>query len=128
MNNNGLAHFSISNNGSLAFIPGNINNSVSILALVNSNGVSKPLSIPASQSPQLSPDGKQVLFERTQGLANLWIYEFERNILRRIADKEYETFGVSGHLMGKGLYSIQIYRAVLHVPYAGRWRMVLDQQ
>jgi eukaryotic-like serine/threonine-protein kinase len=92
MENSGLAHFSISNNGILAYIPGKINTSDNILAFVDFKGIPTSLNISASRSPQISPDGTQILFTRSEELSNLWVYEMERALLRRFTEKDYETF------------------------------------
>jgi Tol biopolymer transport system component len=92
MENNGLAHFSISRNGSLAYIPGNINSSNNLLAFVDFKGITQSLNIPATRSPQISPNGKQILFTRSLGISSLMIYELDRDLLRKFTETEYETF------------------------------------
>lgn len=92
MQNTGLAHFSISENGTLAYIPGSINASNNMLALVDFKGITQSLNIQATRSPQFSSDGKQILFTRSEEVSNLWVYETERNLLRRFSEKEFETY------------------------------------
>jgi Tol biopolymer transport system component len=93
MNNLGLAHFSISDNGSLIYVPGNFVDQKYILTLVDHKGNSKSLNIEGKQSPRFSFDGKKILNTRlTQGLTQLWIYDMERDIPRRFTEKEFETW------------------------------------
>jgi Tol biopolymer transport system component len=89
MSNNGHAHFSISDEGSLVYIPGSIIESENMLVLVDHNGVSESLNIQANQSPQFSSDGKHILYV---SLAKAWIYGLERGSVRLFTDKEYETY------------------------------------
>ena len=85
-------NFSISDNGSLAYVSGDIKEPETMLVLVDQNGKSESLNVPAGQSPRFSPDGRQILYEWNQGLANIWLYELERGTKRRFTEKEYETF------------------------------------
>ena len=76
----GAAHFSISNTGSLAFIPGPVSTSSaqSDLALIDRNGSLQPLKLPSGpyEYPRMSPDGKRVAFSSDEGKeASVWIYD-----------------------------------------------------
>lgn len=92
MNNLGLAHFSISEDGSLVYIPGNFINQKYTLILVDRNGGTESLNLQANRSIRFSPDGKQILFTSTGELSKLWIYGLERGNIRRFTEKEYETW------------------------------------
>jgi WD40 repeat protein len=76
----GVADFSVSNTGTLAFIPGpaSISSAQSDLALVDRNGTPPPLKLPpgAYEYARLSPDGKQIAFGSDDGKkAIVWIYD-----------------------------------------------------
>jgi serine/threonine-protein kinase len=90
----GTAHYSLSNEGSLAFVPGEYIESTNSLVLVDHEGLTEPLDLQATsyQSPRFSPDGDQVLVSMIQDNANLWIYGLSRGTSRRFTDKEYNSF------------------------------------
>jgi serine/threonine-protein kinase len=76
----GIAHFSVSRTGSLAFVPGPVSTSsaLSDLALVDRNGAVHPLKLPPGpyEYPRLSPDGKRIAVGSDDGKdAIVWIYD-----------------------------------------------------
>jgi serine/threonine-protein kinase len=76
----GTAHFSVSNTGSLVFVPGpaSTSSALSDLALVDRNGTVQPLKLPpgAYEYPRLSPDGKRIAVGSDDGKdAIVWIYD-----------------------------------------------------
>ena len=76
----GTAHFSVSNTGSLVFVPGptSISSEQLDLALIDRNGTSKPLMLSpgAYEYPRLSPDGKRIAFGSDDGKnAIVWVYD-----------------------------------------------------
>jgi len=90
----GVAHFSVSDTGSLIFIPGPVaSTSVArgALALIDRNGDAEPLKLPAGtyESPRVSPDGRHVAYATDDGKdAIVWIYELSgTSVPRRL------TFG-----------------------------------
>jgi len=91
MDNGGLAHFSISDDGSLIYLPGNINESDNKLILVDHNGDFESLNIQVGQSPRFSPDGNEILYTRSQERSNVWIYGLERGTQRLFTDKNTEA-------------------------------------
>ncbi len=79
-NPTGAAQFSVSNTGSLIYIPGPATTAATeqVLALVDSKGVVEPLKVrPAPyEFPRLSTDGSRVAVGTDDGKdANVWIYE-----------------------------------------------------
>jgi Tol biopolymer transport system component len=89
----GTAHFSVSNSGSLIYIPGPSLTSgrQSNLALLDRKGSVTLLKLPPGpyDSPRISPDGKRVAFGTDDGKeASVWIYELSgASAMRRL------TFG-----------------------------------
>ncbi len=78
--NTGTSQFSVSDNGSLIYVPGPAGTPTNQLhiALVDRNGKVEPLKTPPGPYayPRISPDGKQVAFESDDGKqASIWIYE-----------------------------------------------------
>jgi Tol biopolymer transport system component len=88
-------HFSISGNGSLAFIPENIPDKSELKVVsVDLKGKSESLNFPAGNyyGPRFSPDGKNILITRVQEQSSLWIYGLERGTINRFSDNELSAF------------------------------------
>jgi Tol biopolymer transport system component len=92
MSNWGLTHFSLSNTGSLVYIPGTIMQSNNHIVLVDPEGESESLNFYGGQSPRFSPDGKQFLITSLRGESGLWIYGLERGTSRRFTEIENKTY------------------------------------
>ena len=94
MDNYSRAHYSISEGGSLIYIPGDIVEPDDRIMLVDTSGESKILDLPLGkyQSPRFSPDGEQLLIGYTLEKSNCWIYELDRGTFRRFTEKDYEAF------------------------------------
>ena len=73
------ANFSISDTGSLAYVPGGGRvSSDRTLALVGRDGTVEPLTVPPAPylSPRLSPDGEKVVVQTAEEDGNvLWLYD-----------------------------------------------------
>ena len=92
MGDGGLAHFSISDDGSLIYLPGNIYESDDKLILVDHNGDFESLNIQGGQSPRFSPDGNEILYCAGQEIAKVWIYGLERGTQRLFTDKDNQAY------------------------------------
>jgi serine/threonine-protein kinase len=71
------AHFAFSKSGSLVYVPGPLSNGQNLLLFDRKGGV-QPLGLPAGryQFPRVSPDGKRIAFEASDGKqVNVSIYE-----------------------------------------------------
>ena len=86
----GAAYFSVSETGSLVYVPGPISFSATQrdLALLDRNGNAEPLRLPAGSyvTPRISPDGKWVAFgiDNTKETA-VWVYELSgRTSMRKL--------------------------------------------
>jgi serine/threonine protein kinase/Tol biopolymer transport system component len=76
----GAAQFSISDNGTLAYIPGplSVSSALMSLAWLDRKGVVEPLKLlPGSyRDPRISPDGKRLAFGTDDGReATVWVYD-----------------------------------------------------
>jgi len=85
----GTSQFSISENGSLVYVPGRAGGvDKSTLALVDRNGNAKPLGLPALlySHPRISPDGKHLAFSTNDGKEDsVWIYDLDgKTAMRRL--------------------------------------------
>jgi serine/threonine protein kinase/Tol biopolymer transport system component len=80
---NGVAQFSISANGLLAYVPGGLQESESRLVWVTRNGMEQPLAAPvrAYSGPRLSPDGTRVAVSAG---GHIWLYDLARETLTRL--------------------------------------------
>jgi eukaryotic-like serine/threonine-protein kinase len=81
--NTGVAHFSISDSGSLAYLRGGSQSITQMMVWVNRQGVATPLPAPPRnyRAPRLSPDGRQVAV----GIgADVWLYDIPRDTLTRL--------------------------------------------
>ena len=73
-----LANFSISDTGSLAYVPGGRDSSDRTLALVGRDGTVEPLTVPVAPylSPRLSRDGEKVVVQTEEDDGGvLWLYD-----------------------------------------------------
>ena len=75
----GVAQFSVSSTGSLAFVPAPAPGALDrrTLAFIDGQGGVEPLKLPLApyEFPRISPDGRQVAFSIDSGsVANVWIY------------------------------------------------------
>ena len=74
----GAANFSISDTGSLAYVPGGRGSSDQTLALVGRDGAVEPLTVPPARyrSPRLSPDGEKLVVQTAEDDGGvLWVYD-----------------------------------------------------
>ncbi|MDO8793984.1 MAG: protein kinase [Vicinamibacterales bacterium] len=90
----GTSQFSVSDNGTLVFIPGSATISAvapRTLALTERSGTPKPMGLPPGPYffPRLSPNGKQLAFHTDDGKdTSVWIYDLDgKSSIRRL------TFG-----------------------------------
>ena len=85
----GAMHYSISENGTLTYIPGKVEGGNRKLVLINDKE-EKIIDIPSNNyiEPKMSPDGKNLALVVREGVEfNIWIYNFERKTMRKF------TFG-----------------------------------
>jgi serine/threonine-protein kinase len=86
----GAMHYDISKNGTLAYIPGQIEGANRLIVLADHDGNITPLPCPvaAYTEPRISPDGKKVAIVVGSGKDfDIWVYDMERETLSRL------TFG-----------------------------------
>jgi serine/threonine-protein kinase len=83
--NIGDAEYSISDTGSLAYVPGGVQSAQRRLAWVGRNGAEQPLAAPAHAYvlPRLSPDGRRVAVTIQEPESQVWLYDLARETLTR---------------------------------------------
>jgi eukaryotic-like serine/threonine-protein kinase len=83
----GVAQYSISATGSLAYIPGDAQAAQNRLVWVNRNGAEQLLAAPARPYvfPRLSPDGRRLAVTLQGEDVQLWLYDLSRETLTRFA-------------------------------------------
>jgi eukaryotic-like serine/threonine-protein kinase len=81
----GAAQFSVSQNGTLAYIPSNVSSTDRRIVWVDRDGSAEPLRAPvrAYEHPRLSPDGKKVVLGIAGDSPNLYIYDIAANSLKQ---------------------------------------------
>jgi serine/threonine-protein kinase len=83
----GAVHFSISNEGTLAYVPGSTTAGVRGLTWVDKNGNQTEINIPRGQlnDVRVSPDGTRVaLLQGSSPSGDVWVYEFARATFTRL--------------------------------------------
>jgi serine/threonine-protein kinase len=94
---NGMAAFSVSDRGDLAYVPASTMNGETRPVWVSRNGTEQPLlTRPGRYSePALSPDGRRVALTitGTGGNRDIWVYEPARDLLTRITSGDAAEFG-----------------------------------
>jgi serine/threonine-protein kinase len=82
----GTAHFSLSREGSLAYLPPSGPPEKTLL-WVDRNGWTRPLTETrrAYRDPRLSPDGKRLAVTIFDDRAYIWVYDLERDALTRLS-------------------------------------------
>jgi serine/threonine-protein kinase len=84
----GSAEFSISAEGSLAYVPGGSSGGERMLLWVDRTGAAQPLPTPlrSYMSPRLSPDGTRLAVAITGANAGVWVYDLGRGTLTRLIE------------------------------------------
>jgi serine/threonine-protein kinase len=83
----GAVHFSISNDGTLAYVPGSTTSGVRGLTWIDKNGNQTEINIPRGQlnDVRISPDGTRVaLLQGSSPSGDVWVYEFARATFTRL--------------------------------------------
>ena len=86
----GAMNYSMSDNGGLVYIPGQVNSLIRALVLLNKNGEPTRLNVPPQPfiEPRISPDGKRASLGIASGKDfDIWIFDLVRSTLSRM------TFG-----------------------------------
>jgi serine/threonine protein kinase/Tol biopolymer transport system component len=83
----GAVHFSVADDGTLAYVPGSATSATRSLVWVDKGGNQTPVDIPQEQfnDPRISPDGSRIaLLQGSTGSGDVWIYEFARATFTRL--------------------------------------------
>jgi serine/threonine protein kinase/Tol biopolymer transport system component len=83
----GAVHFSISNDGTLAYLPGSSNSGGRSLTWVDKKGNPTAINVPPSQfnDVRISPDASRVaLLQGSSMSGDVWVYDFARETLTRL--------------------------------------------
>ncbi len=98
----GVAHYDISDTGSLIYISGGVEATQKKFVWVSRNGTEQPLPAPAHaySNPRFSPDGRKIAVElREQGI-QVWLYDMMRQTLTRFTldgtDNRYPAWTPDG--------------------------------
>jgi serine/threonine-protein kinase len=85
--NTGAAYYTLSDTGTLAYVPGGAAEGGRELVWVDRQGKETPLPLPPRSYlyPRLSPDGKQLALEIEGPSHDLYLYDFARGVLTRMS-------------------------------------------
>ncbi len=80
------AQFSVSNTGTLAYLPGRLTTTDPPMLWMDARGTTTPLlSKPTSWgSPRFSPDGRKLVVDIIDGSSDIWVYDLDRASLDRV--------------------------------------------
>jgi Tol biopolymer transport system component len=86
----GASHFSVAENGTMAYAPGSAQAAANRLMWINRQGVAQPLDLPQGLyfDPRLSPDGTRVAVvwqTITAGSGDIWISDLSRKTFTRLS-------------------------------------------
>jgi serine/threonine protein kinase/Tol biopolymer transport system component len=120
----GGAEYDIAPTGLLAYVSGTARVPERSLVWVDRQGVGKKLPAPLNNysEPRISPDGKLLAVQiASSGPSNIWIYDFDRNMLTRLTfgagSNAVPIWAADGHRV--------IYRSVMGSP-SFRWKPADD--
>ncbi len=84
--NFGAADFSVSGNGSLAYVSGDVRDAEGTLAWVDRQGKEEPVTAPPRNYlyVRLSPDGRRVALDVRDQENDIWVWDFSRRTLTRL--------------------------------------------
>ena len=88
----GSMHFSISREGSLAYVPGEAKAAQGTLVWVDRQGEAEPLPLPPDvyEDPRLSPDGRRLAV--TVNTSDIWVYDVARGTRIRLTYDDADDF------------------------------------
>jgi serine/threonine-protein kinase len=84
--NTGAAHFSLSDRGDLAYVPGGADGGNRTLVWVDRSGKPEPLPLPPASYlyPRISPDGRSLAVEIEGPSHDFYFYDFARTVLSKV--------------------------------------------
>jgi len=84
--NTGAAHFSLSESGDLAYVPGTAEGGRRTLVWVDRSGNEEPLRLPPASYlyPRIAPDGRSLAVEIEGPNHDFYFYDFERTVLSKV--------------------------------------------
>jgi len=84
--NQGSAHFDVTRNGSLVYVPGGPEGAERTVVWVDRQGKAEPLPLPqrAYLHPRISPDAKRLVIEIEGPKHDCFLYEFDRDMLTKV--------------------------------------------
>ena len=88
----GRAHYTVSSDGSLAYLPGEGDRGQRVLVWVDRDGREEPLDLGgrAFAYPRLSPDGRRMAVAIQETSRDIWVYDLDRGSLSRLTSDTYQ--------------------------------------
>jgi len=89
-----ISHYSVSDEGTLVFLPGESHGSGASPVWVRLDGTTEPMPIPPNSylSPRISPDGRRILLSLRTGTQTLWLAEPDRGFIGPVTGDEGNDF------------------------------------
>ena len=90
------AHYTVSGNGLLAYVPRGFNLDDRTLVWVDRQGKADPLNAPRRpyETPRLSPDGRHVAFMTAGPTYDVWVYDLARGTATRLVSEGSNQFPI----------------------------------
>lgn len=89
----GAAHFDISDQGTLVYLPGGLDGTGTRLAWVDPSGSIERLPVvDVDGSPRVSPDGTRLLFSRDSRGTAIWVHDLGRGVERKLSTEEGQSW------------------------------------
>lgn len=88
----GSGHYSLSEEGTLVYVPGDLLETSNRLVQADHKGDTISFGFSVIHSPRISPDGKQILVKGISGEEAFWIYGIERGTIRRLTEEDFLTY------------------------------------
>jgi Tol biopolymer transport system component len=119
-----LSHYSVSDNGTLVYLPGEFEQAGARPTWVTLDGTMDPLSLPADTylSPRISPDGRRIILSRQGKTRDVWLAEPARGVMSPVTGNEGDEFWAIWTPDGTGI----VFNSIRDEGVANIWTQPVD--
>jgi serine/threonine-protein kinase len=120
-----LAHYAVSESGTLAYLPGTSLQLGARPVWVRLDGTVEPLALPPDTylSPRVAPDGRRLLLSRQTDSRNLWVAEPDRGVMTPLTGDEGLDFWAIWTPDG----AATVFNSIHDGNYANLWMQPVDR-
>jgi Tol biopolymer transport system component/predicted Ser/Thr protein kinase len=120
-----LAHYAVSESGTLAYLPGASIQLGVRPAWVRLDGTVEPLALPPDTylSPRVAPDGRRLLFSRQTDSRNIWVAEPDRGVMTPLTSDE----GLDYWAIWTPDGAATVFNSILDGNFANLWMQPVDR-